>query len=86
MKHYAYYEYIKFDGEDFFTVVLLPERDGCFPTVIRRSPYVEDLVNKTEDDVVQYHLHSYEPWLSRGYAIVFQHCRGQGKSTGNEAS
>lgn len=82
MKHYAYYEYIKFDGEDFFTVVLLPEKDGRFPTVIRRSPYVEDLVNKTEVDVVQYHLHCYEPWLSRGYAIVFQHCRGQGKSTG----
>ncbi len=82
MKHHAYYEYIKFDGEDFFTVVLLPKKSGCFPTVICRSPYVQGMVNKAENDIVQDYLRSFDPWLARGYAIVYQHCRGQGKSTG----
>ncbi len=82
MKHYGYYEYTKFDGEEFFTVVLLPEKDGCFPTVICRSPYVKAMLDKTEDDIAQGYMRSFERWLSRGYAIVYQHCRGQGKSTG----
>ena len=46
MKGYAGYEYIPFDGERFFTVVLLPEKGGRFPTVIFRSPYVGDAVWK----------------------------------------
>lgn len=82
MKHYGYYEYIKFDGEDFFTAVLLPEKGGRFPTVICRSPYVQAMVSKTESDIVEEYLHTFALWLERGYAIIFQHCRGQGKSTG----
>lgn len=82
MEHYGYCEYIKFDGEDFFTVVLLPEKDGSFPSVIYRSPYVQDTVCKSEDEILKERLCYFNSWLERGYALVYQHCRGQGKSTG----
>ena len=82
MRRHAYYEYIEFDGEKFFTVVLLPQQNGSFTTVICRSPYVKNLLDKSENDIVQEYLKAYEPWLDRGFAIVYQHCRGQGKSTG----
>ncbi len=82
MKPYSYYTYLEMNGERFFTVVLLPERDGRFPTVICRSPYVSDTVDKSEDVLVQNYLHTFRRWLPRGYAVVYQHCKGQGKSTG----
>jgi len=82
MDGYAYYEYISFDQDLFFTVVLLPEKEGRFPTVICRSPYVNSTLNKSEDSVVNDCFNSFKSWLDRGYAIVYQHCRGQGKSTG----
>lgn len=82
MKPFAYYENILFDNERFFTVVLLPEKDKTVPTVIARTPYVGALENVPEEEIVANSLASYAPWLERGYAIVLQHCRGQGKSTG----
>lgn len=82
MTHFAYYEYVEFDGELFFTAVLLPSKKGSFPTVIIRSPYVSSLEDKAEEDILQMYLSHYESWLTNGYAVVFQHCRGQGKSTG----
>lgn len=41
MNCYREHLYLNFDGEEFFTMVLLPERNGKFPTVICRSPYVK---------------------------------------------
>lgn len=82
MEPYAYCEYIEFDGEKFFTVVLLPEKEGCFPTVICRSPYVQNTMDLSEDSIVQGYMNSFHSWLKNGYAMVYQHCRGQGKSTG----
>ena len=82
MTQFGYYEYLEYDGELFFTTVLLPSKEGTFPTVIFRSPYVSSLTDKTEEDIVQMYLSQYESWLTNGYALVFQHCRGQGKSTG----
>ena len=80
MKNHVYHEYLDFNSASFFTVILLPEKDGKFPTVIARTPYVdpEKTENETKDELVKI----YSPWLSRGYAVVFQHCRGQGLSTG----
>lgn len=82
MGHCYYYQYLRLNGEDFFTVVMLPERDGKFPVVICRSPYVKNTVSITEDEITQYYYSGYKFWLERGYAVLFQHCRGQGKSTG----
>lgn len=82
MQHYVSSEYIEFKGISLFTVVLLPEKNGQFPTVILRTPYVQPGNEISESDIEKNCLVSFRPWLERGYAIVFQHCRGQGKSTG----
>ena len=82
MKRFTHVEYIEFDGAHFFTVVLLPQKEGSFPTVIFRTPYVQSTVEMLDCDVEQNCLKSFKVWLDRGYAVVYQHCRGQGKSTG----
>lgn len=75
-------EYIEFDGAHLFTVVLLPQKESTFPTVIFRTPYVQSTVEQSDDVVEQKCLTSFKTWLDRGYAVVYQHCRGQGKSSG----
>ena len=82
MEHFGYHTYIEFNGGEFFTVVLLPCVDGAFPTVVCRSPYVSGTCSTPEEELVQNYLTSYVRWLDRGYGVVFQHCRGQGRSTG----
>ncbi|MBQ5602438.1 MAG: CocE/NonD family hydrolase [Clostridia bacterium] len=80
--HHKYYTYIESNGENFFTICLLPEKSGRFPTVISRSPYVKHTVGMPEEKIVEEYYEGARTWLERGYAFVFQHCRGQGKSTG----
>ena len=82
MKRFTHVVYIEFDGAHFFTVVLLPQKEGTFPTVILRTPYVQSTLEMSDEAVEQNCLNSFECWLDRGYAVVYQHCRGQGKSTG----
>lgn len=82
LEHFGYYEYLSFNNERFFTAVLLPKKDGQFPCVIIRSPYVSSTVNTDECELTNKYLQDYTSWLDRGYAIVIQHCKGQGKSTG----
>lgn len=82
MSRFSYYEYFEFDNEQFFTVVLLPEKSGKFPTIVIKSPYVNGYENTPEEEIVNQYLSSFGTWLNRGYAIVYGHCRGQGKSTG----
>lgn len=82
MKHHIYYKYLEFNDEKFFTICLLPEKNGKFPIVISRSPYVNHTVDMPEEKVAQDYYHRAKHWLERGYAILFQHCKGQGKSTG----
>ena len=83
MEHYAKIEYLAFRGATFFTVVLLPEKGGSYPTVIFRSPYVQNLADLPAGEVVETYLKTYGAWLTRGYAVLIQHCRGRGKSTGD---
>jgi predicted acyl esterase len=82
MGHFYYYEYLQMNGENFFTMVLLPEEGGQFPVVVCRNPYVKGTVNMSEDDILGAYYNQNKSWLERGYAIAFQHCRGMGKSTG----
>ena len=82
MRNSIRYEYIEQNGEAFFTVVLLPDTEGKFPVVICRSSYVKGTVGMAEEDIATAYYDGMQSWLSRGYAIVYQHCRGQGKSTG----
>lgn len=82
-KGYAFSEYLKTDGIELFTVVCLPKKCGDFPTVIVRSPYVDEENLLSEEEILKKRLYEYTNWLNNGYAVVFQHCRGCGKSTGD---
>ena len=83
MCHNSYYRYLSFEGADLFTVVCLPERGGKYPTVIYRHPYVDTEELMSEEDICQKKTADFAHWLGAGYAVVFQHCRGRGKSSGD---
>lgn len=77
------YCYLPVDGAELFTITLLPEKEGKFPVVILRTPYVDVWEEQPEENAALALLNERKKWLSRGYAIVCQHCRGRGKSTGD---
>ena len=83
MNRKVYYQYIPANGAELFTVVCLPDACGKYPTVIYRNPYVDSDENANEDDICQRILRGYAEWIDAGYAVVFQHCRGKGKSSGD---
>ena len=84
MKNFvADFHYIDSNGTKLFTTVLLPDSTGKFPTVIIRNPYVDSLEKEKEENIATTYLNEYKDWLCRGYAVVVQHCRGQGKSEGD---
>jgi len=63
------------DGVELSAEVHLPEAGVSFPTILLRTPY-----SNGPDKFEQYGLARY---LESGYAVVFQHTRGQGKSQGS---
>ncbi len=77
------WKYLPVNDAELFTAVCLPEGEGPFPTVIYRSPYVDVHQNRTEDEITADLAGVHKNWTSRGYAVVFQHCRGRGKSSGD---
>ncbi len=83
MEQYTYCKYIDFNGTEFFTIVSLPNKEGKYPVVIFRDPYVDGAENMTEDALLQDASESAKPWNDRGYAYVCQHCRGRGRSGGD---
>ncbi len=58
------------DGIKLYTRITLPENADKCPIVFIRTPY-----EKAEDNTI-------EMFVSRGFAVVLQHCRGRGKSEG----
>ncbi|MCQ2432916.1 MAG: hypothetical protein MJ175_09980 [Clostridia bacterium] len=74
--------YLENDSAELFTLILLPDENGKYPTVIRRSPYVDTDENKTEEELREAFQKWQGAWAEDGYAVVFQHCRGRGKSSG----
>lgn len=80
---YTYTEYMNNDGADLFTVVSLPDNKNKYPTVIFRSPYVDDEETMSEEEICAKKENDYGQWVKGGYAVVMQHCRGRGKSTGD---
>ena len=83
MKPYVYYEYYNYNGAVFFTLILKPQKNGKFPVVVSRSPYVGNTKDKTESELCELFLKENISWAENGYVLVFQHCRGQGKSSGD---
>lgn len=79
---YNYYEFIEVNGAKLFTIINLPEKDKKFPIVFMRTPYAGKEETQTYEEIVEDCARIHKPWLDNGYAIVYQHCRGCGKSTG----
>lgn len=81
-KYYGYNYYMESGGCKLYTAVMLPSKEGKFPVVIKRNPYVNNTTAFSDEKLLLTYLAENEKWLKRGYAVVFQHCRGRGKSTG----
>ncbi len=80
---YTYHTYVRSEDAELFTAISLPEKDGTFPIVLARSPYVDNLMDMTETELCDFYARAYAGWNAAGYAVVTQHCRGRGKSTGD---
>lgn len=78
-----YYQYLQAEKAELFTAVCLLEEKGSFPTVIFRSPYVDYAEELTENEIVARFADSHKSFIENGYAVVYQHCRGRGKSSGD---
>lgn len=83
MKPFAYYEYCEFNNASFFTMVLMPAKTGKYPVIITRSPYVSNTRDTDEDELVRQFESENGVWAENNYVLIFQHCRGQGKSSGD---
>ena len=79
----SYYTYLSVEGADLFTVICLPDKCGKYPTVIYRNPYVDSDESLSEDEICAKKETDLATWIEHGYAVVFQHCRGRGKSSGD---
>ena len=61
------------DGVKLYTLVQLPVPEGKFPTIIKRNPYAD----------VTPEMERFRTENTHGYAIVYQECRGTGRSEGD---
>lgn len=77
------YTYIERGDAQLYTVACLPQGEGVFPTVIVRTPYVDAEQNVADDELAEKKLAEYQIWINNGYAVVYQHCRGRGRSSGD---
>ena len=80
---YVYHKYLFNNNTKLFTVICLPYREGTYPTVIYRNPYVDSDETLSEEEICAKKAAEYITWIEHGYAVVFQHCRGRGKSSGD---
>lgn len=80
---YSFVEYMDAGEAELFTAVTLPRRKGAFPTVIYRSPYVDFLRDISDGELAERTAADHKRWNDAGYAVVVQHCRGRGKSSGD---
>lgn len=47
----CYAVFLPVEGADLFTVVLLPQKEGRFPVVLMRSPYVDEMETMEEQEI-----------------------------------
>ena len=83
MAHKAFYKYLSNNGAELFTAVFLPDECGKYPVLIYRTPYIDSEGTMSEEEICEKRMAEYLPWLDAGYAMVFQHCRGRGRSSGD---
>ena len=80
---HVYHKYLFNNNAQLFTVICLPDSKGAYPTVIYRNPYVDSEEMLSEEEICTKKAAEYIAWIEHGYAVVFQHCRGRGKSSGD---
>lgn len=83
----CYAVYLPVEDASLFTAVLLPEKEGHFPIVLMRNPYVGETEGMSDQEVIEFLLQmdsraKIKILLEHGYAVIWQQCRGCGKSTG----
>ena len=83
MSYISKCQYLVSGDVKLFTLVSLPKEGGKFPTVIYRTPYVDSEIPLSEEEIINVREEYFSAWLKSGYAVVFQHCRGRGKSEGD---
>lgn len=74
---------MKVENTELFTAVCLPKDKGGFPALLFRSPYVDDVGKLAEEQIVARIVEEKKSFIANGYAVIFQHCRGRGKSRGD---
>ncbi len=80
---HTYSTFIESEGIKLYTMCLLPDKVGKFPVVLLRSPYVDSFENTTDSQTLSAAANDYAAFLDNGYAVIYQHCRGRGKSDGD---
>ncbi|MBQ8508732.1 MAG: CocE/NonD family hydrolase [Clostridia bacterium] len=80
---HAYSTFVRVGEAELYTLVALPDTTGRFPVVVGRSPYVDCDENKSDAELCEHILSADRPWLEAGYAVIRQHCRGRGRSSGD---
>ena len=78
-----HYEYVDSHGFRLFTVVCPPAGKERFPVVVSRSPYVDAFQDSSEEEACAGALEMFGDFVRYGFGVVFQHCRGRGKSEGD---
>jgi len=80
----GYYEYtwLKSKDADIFTISVRPQKEGKYPTVVMRNPYVNDTCGVPPEKCAEMTTELLKAYPANGYALVIQHCRGYGHSTG----
>ncbi len=78
----TWHTYLKVENAELFTLVSIPNEQGKFPTFIMRSPYMDKYENVEENEILAEFKKEQEIWAEKGWAVVLQHCRGRGKSSG----
>lgn len=80
---FNYFEFIDFNGAKLHTSICLPKKEGKFPTVIMRTPYVDSFENTDPLEMANIVFDVFADYVKAGYALVYQHCRGRGLSSGD---
>ncbi len=79
---YSCCTYVPSEGNEIFTMVFLPEKEGRYPAILLRNPYVKTEEDLTPEEVLERHVAEMKRFTDRGYAAIYQHCRGCGQSKG----
>ena len=51
LKIASFCEPVESEGTNLFTVVLLPYEEGKFPAIVYRTPYVDDCVGMSDEQI-----------------------------------